>query len=132
MARDGLWFRSFGALHATSAVPIGSICLMAVWASVLALSATFDQLTDSVVFASMMFYAATTAGVFVLRKKMPDAPRPYKTFGYPVVPLLFILVAVWLLLNTVMHSPLRSALGLSLIALGFPVYLAIRRRRVSE
>lgn len=129
MARDGLWFSSFGRLHATTAVPIGAICLHATWASVLALSATFDQLTDSVVFAGMMFYATTTSAVFVLRRKMPDAPRPYKTFGYPIVPLLFIVVALWLVVNSLLHSPLRSVLGLGLIALGLPVYFTLRWRR---
>jgi APA family basic amino acid/polyamine antiporter len=91
------------------------------------LSATFDQLTDCVIFAGMIFYAATTLAVFVLRKKLPDTPRPYKTLGYPLVPLLFVVVAVWLLCNTLRTSPVESAAGLGLIALGLPVYFWLRR-----
>ena len=84
------------------------------------LSATFDQLTDCVIFAGMIFYAAATSAVFILRKKRPDAPRPYKTLGYPVVPVLFVLVALWLVINTVVTSPKESLAGLGLIALGLP------------
>jgi APA family basic amino acid/polyamine antiporter len=75
----------------------------------------------------MIFYAATTAAVFVLRKKLPDAPRPYKTLGYPVVPILFVAVAIWLLINTLRTNPRESAAGLGLIGLGWPVYLWQRR-----
>jgi len=80
-----------------------------------------------VIFASMIFYAITTAAVFVLRKKQPATPRPYKTLGYPVVPILFIAVAIWLLLNTLRTNPLESAAGLGLIGLGLPVYFWQRR-----
>ncbi len=122
MARDGLFFQSFAKLSKRSAVPVAAILLQAIWASVLALSGTFDQLTDYVVFAGWIFYAATTAAVFVLRKKMPEAPRPYRTLGYPVVPLLFVLVAIALLINTWMTSRVESTAGLVLIALGLPIY----------
>jgi basic amino acid/polyamine antiporter, APA family len=128
MARDGLFFSGFGNLSKNSAVPVRSILFQAIWASVLALSATFDQLTDGVVFAGMIFYAITTAAVFVLRKKMPDAPRPYKTLGYPVVPLVFIIVATILLINTVYTSLLQSLAGLTLIAVGLPVYFWLKKR----
>jgi APA family basic amino acid/polyamine antiporter len=127
MARDGLFFKCFGRLGEHSAVPALAILLEGIWASLLVISATFDQLTDCVIFASMIFYAMTTGAVFVLRKKMPDAPRPYKTLGYPVVPILFILVAVWLLSNTLSTNPRESAVGLGLIALGLPVYVWQRR-----
>lgn len=122
MARDGLFLTSVGNLSERSKVPVVSIILQAIWASVLALSGTFDQLTDYVIFASWIFYGATTAAVFVLRKKMPDAPRPYRTLGYPIVPLVFVLVAGWLTINTLKTSPVPSLLGLALIALGLPVY----------
>lgn len=127
MARDGLFFARFAELSKQSAVPVAAILLQATWASVLALSGTFDQLTDYVVFAGWLFYAATTAAVFVLRRKMPDAPRPYRTFGYPIVPILFVAVAVWLIVNTLMTSPVEAAAGLALIALGLPVYFWQRR-----
>lgn len=127
MARDGLFFARFAELGKCSAVPVRSIILQGIWASVLVLSATFDQLTDCVIFAGMIFYAVTTAAVFVLRKKLPGAARPYKTLGYPVVPLLFILVAAWLVINTISTNPKESLAGLGLIAAGLPVYYWQRR-----
>jgi APA family basic amino acid/polyamine antiporter len=131
MARDGLFFARFAQLGQRSAVPVPSIVLQGIWASVLVLSATFDQLTDCVIFASMIFYAATAAAVLVLRKKQPEARRPYKTLGYPIVPLLFVMVAVWLLINTLSTNPVESVVGLALIALGLPVYYWQRRHRPS-
>jgi APA family basic amino acid/polyamine antiporter len=130
MARDGLFFSKFAALGEKSAVPVAAILLQGTWASLLSLSATFDQLTDGVVFAGMIFYASCCFAVIVLRKKMPDAPRPYRTFGYPIVPLLFVVVAVWLLFNTLKTSPAESRIGLVLIALGLPLYFWQRRKRI--
>jgi APA family basic amino acid/polyamine antiporter len=127
MARDGLFFRRFATLHARTAVPVTSIAGQAVWASVLAVSGTFDQLTNCVVFAGWMFYALTTSAVFVLRRKMPDAPRPYRTLGYPFLPALFILVALALLWNALTAARLESMVGLVLISLGLPVYFVLRR-----
>ena len=122
MARDGLFFSRFAELSEKTAVPVAAVVFQGLWASLLVLSASFDQLTDCVVFAGMIFYASTTAAVFVLRRKMPDAPRPYKTLGYPVVPLVFIMVALWLLVNTLETSTVESVAGLILIGLGLPVF----------
>jgi APA family basic amino acid/polyamine antiporter len=130
MARDGLFFKRFADLNVKTAVPASSIIFQGLWGSVLALSATFDRLTDCVIFAGMIFYAATTTAVFVLRRKMPDAPRPYRTLGYPVVPMVFILVALWLLVNTLLTSRAESVAGLILIALGVPVFLGLRRNKI--
>jgi APA family basic amino acid/polyamine antiporter len=127
MARDGLFFACFARLGQRSAVPVVAILAQGLWAALLVIMAKFDQLTDCVIFASMIFYAITTAAVFVLRKKQPATPRPYKTLGYPVVPILFIAVAIWLLLNTLRTNPLESAAGLGLIGLGLPVYFWQRR-----
>jgi APA family basic amino acid/polyamine antiporter len=110
MARDGLFFSTFGDLNATTAVPVPSIIFQGIWASILALSAT----------------------VFVLRRKMPDAPRPYKTLGYPVVPFIFILVALWLLVNTLRTSTVESVTGLILIGLGLPVFFWQRKSRAAR
>jgi APA family basic amino acid/polyamine antiporter len=129
MARDGMFFRPAGQLTKGSRVPAISIMMQAVWASVLAISGTFDQLTDYVIFASWIFYGLTTSSVFVLRRKMPLAERPYKTLGYPVVPLVFVLVAIWLIYNTLQTSPVESAAGLVLIGLGLPLYFFYRWRR---
>lgn len=127
MARDGLFFARFADLSDKTAVPVSSVVFQGIWGSLLVLSASFDQLTDCVVFAGMIFYASTTLGVFILRRKMPNAARPYKTLGYPVVPLVFIAVALWLLLNTLQTSTVESVAGLVLIGLGLPVFYWQRR-----
>ena len=126
MARDGVFPSKVGILSARTHVPAYALLLQAVWASALAVSGTFDQLTDYVIFASWIFYGLVTSSVFVLRRKMPDAPRPYKTWGYPVMPLVFVLVAAWLVVNTLMNRPVESITGLALIALGLPLYFYYR------
>ena len=98
----------------------------------LALSGTFDQLTDMTVFSMWIFYALGAGALFVLRRKMPDAPRPYRTIGYPIVPLVFLLAAVLLVVNTLVASPVESVTGLVLIALGLPLYFYYRKARVTE
>lgn len=134
MARDGLFFRRLGELSPKSRVPVAAIWTQAVWACVLALSGTFDQITTSVIFALWIFFALVGASLFVLRRKLPVAPRRYRTPGYPVVPFLFVLVAVWLVINSIMAYPVESAVGLLLIALGLPFYLyfQISARRAGE
>ncbi|HTG98712.1 MAG TPA: amino acid permease [Vicinamibacterales bacterium] len=127
MARDGVFFSRVALLSHRTRVPVYALLLQAVWASVLAISGTFDQLSDYVIFASWIFYGLVTSSVFVLRRKMPDAPRPYKTLGYPIVPLVFVLVAAWLVINTLVNRPVESIAGLILIALGLPIYLYYRR-----
>lgn len=126
MAKDGVMFKSMGTLSATS-VPVVALIVQGVWACLLALSGSFDTLTDYVIFGSWIFYAFVTASVFVFRSKYSDAERPYKTFGYPIVPVLFILVAGWLLINTISSNPMRSFIGIFLIMLGLPVYYYLTR-----
>jgi APA family basic amino acid/polyamine antiporter len=126
MARDGLFFKRLGELSPRSRVPVAAIWTQAIWACVLALSGTFDQITTSVIFALWIFFALAGASLFVLRGKLPVAPRRYRTPGYPVVPLLFVLVAVWLVFNSVKAYPVESAAGLVLIVLGLPFYLYFR------
>lgn len=128
MAKDGLFPEKIAALNEQTRVPVRSIVIQAIWASALALLGTFDQLTNYAVFAAWIFYVLTTSAVFVLRRKMPDASRPYKTLGYPVTPIIFILVGIWLLINTLQTSPLEAAVGLFLIALGLPVYFYFRSK----
>jgi APA family basic amino acid/polyamine antiporter len=129
MARDGLFFNGLGDVNEATHVPIRAIIFQAVWACVLALSGTFDQLTTYSIFALWIFYGITAAAVFVLRHKQPyaDAARPYRTLGYPIVPLIFILVAAWLVINTLQTSPVESIIGLILIGLGLPVYFYFRQ-----
>jgi len=128
MARDGLFFEPFGMLSGAR-VPVFSILFKALWACVLACSGTFDQLTTLLIFSLWIFYGMTAAGVFILRRKMPDAPRPYKAPGYPVVPFLFVLAALWLVVNTLMTNPVESGFGLGLILLGVPLYFHFRRKK---
>jgi APA family basic amino acid/polyamine antiporter len=134
MARDGMFFRRLGELSPSSRVPVAAIWIQALWACVLALSGTFDQITTSVMFALWIFFALVGSSLFVLRRKLPVAPRRYRTPGYPVVPLLFVLVAVWLVINSIKAYPVESAVGLLLIALGFPFYLyfQLRARHAGE
>ncbi|HMX30397.1 MAG TPA: amino acid permease, partial [Blastocatellia bacterium] len=128
MAEDGVFFRQMGALSKTTSVPVFAIVVQAVWSCVLALSGTFDQLTDCLLFASWIFYGLTTSAVFVLRRKFPNADRPYKTLGYPLIPLVFVLVAIWLIFNTLFAKPVESVVGLGLIVIGLPLYFYFKRR----
>jgi basic amino acid/polyamine antiporter, APA family len=113
-------------------VPVTAILVQAFWSCVLALSGTFDQLTDCLLFASWIFYGLVTSSVFVLRRKMPEVERPYKTLGYPLVPLVFVLVTVWLIINTLIYRPVESIAGLILIALGLPLYFYYRQQKRRE
>jgi APA family basic amino acid/polyamine antiporter len=129
MARDGLFFAAFGRVSGATHVPVFSIVLQGVWASLLAISGTYDQLTDCVVFASWIFYALVTTSVFALRRKISHVERPYKTALYPFLPLVFVLVASWLVWNTIHTRPLESTVGLGLIAIGLPLYFYFRKSR---
>ncbi len=101
MAKDGVMFKPMGKLSEGTRVPVIALIVQGIWASVLALSGSFDTLTDYVIFGSWIFYALATSTIFVFRRRYPDAVRPYRAFGYPVVPILFLLVAGFLLFSTV-------------------------------
>lgn len=122
MARDRMFFDRLARLSPRTHVPIGALILQGFWACILALSGSFDTLTDYVIFGSWIFYGLTTASVFVFRRTMPDAPRPYRAWGYPVVPALFLLVTALLLINTLRTATKQAVIGIILIALGLPVY----------
>jgi APA family basic amino acid/polyamine antiporter len=126
MARDGLFFRWLGNLSPASRAPVNAIWFQAIWACLLALSGTFDQITTSLIFGVWVFTALVGSSLFVLRRKLPVAPRRYRTPGYPVVPALFVLVALWLVVNTLTAYRVESAAGLFLIALGLPFYFYFR------
>lgn len=121
MAKDRQMFPMFKQLSVNS-VPVNAVLFQGVWASMLALSGSFDTLTDYVVFGSWIFYGLVTASIFVFRRKYPNAERPYKAWGYPIVPVVFLLVTGWLLVNTIITSPQSSLIGIGLIILGLPVY----------
>jgi APA family basic amino acid/polyamine antiporter len=129
MAKDGVFFASMASVSPRTHVPVWSIVVQAIWSCLLALSGTYDQLTDYVIFASWIFYGLVTSSVFVLRRKLADAPRPYATLGYPLVPLVFVVTAAWLVVNTLTERPVESVAGLALIAAGLPFYFHFRRQR---
>ncbi|MFA6483133.1 MAG: amino acid permease, partial [Bacteroidales bacterium] len=127
MAREGLFFSGIGKLNKSN-VPSNSLLLQGIWSSVLVLSGSFDQLTDMLIFAVFIFYGATSLGVIILRRRMPDAPRPYKVWGYPLVPVIFILFCIGLFMNTIITKPREAAIGLILILAGIPVYFFLQWR----
>jgi basic amino acid/polyamine antiporter, APA family len=129
MARDGYMAARLAELHPRTLVPVRVIVVQAVWSSVLAVSGSYDQLTDCLIFASWIFYGLTASAVFVLRRQRPGAPRPYRTLGYPLVPALFVLVASWLVVNTALERPVESVTGIVLILAGLPVYAVFRAAR---
>jgi APA family basic amino acid/polyamine antiporter len=128
MAKEKVFFSKVARLNAAK-VPGNALWCQGIWACLLVLSGTFDQLTDMLIFAAFIYYGATTLGVFILRKKMPDAPRPYKVWGYPIVPALFIIFCVLLVGNTLIERPREAGIGLTLILLGVPFYWWFRRRK---
>jgi basic amino acid/polyamine antiporter, APA family len=125
MARNRLFFSGIGKINRAS-VPSNSLLWQGIWASLLVLSGTFDQLTDMVIFAVFIFYGATSLGVFILRRRMPNAARPYKVWGYPVVPAIYILFCIGLVFNTIITRPREAAIGLTLILSGIPVYMFLQ------
>lgn len=128
LARDGCFFRPFGAVHEKHATPGFSILALSAWSAVLVLSGRYDQLVTLVIFPSWILYGMSTAAVIVLRRKMPAAERPYRTLGYPVIPVLFVMVAAFLTVQTLLHSARESLLGLGLILCGLPFYLRWKDR----
>lgn len=126
MANDGMMFGAFKKLS-VNAVPLNGVIFQGIWASVLALSGSFDTLTDYVIFGSWIFYALITSSIFIFRRRYPDAERPYRAWGYPIVPVVFLLVAGWLLVSTLMNNPAQSVTGIILILLGLPVYYLVNR-----
>jgi len=130
MAHDGYFFRAVAHIHPRHHTPSVSILLLSVWASVLVLSGRYEQLFTYVIFASWILYAMAAAAVIVLRKKRPDLERPYRTIGYPVVPVLFVTGAAFVLISTLRNSPRESLMGLVLIAAGIPFYFVWKRKHL--
>lgn len=124
MSKDGLFFPRAGRLN-EKGVPAFALWIQAIWASVLCFSGKYNDLLSYATFASLLFYCVTLAGIFVLRRKEPDAPRPYKALGYPVVPALYILVASAICIDLVFMDTRNSVSGLVLVALGVPVYFVL-------
>jgi APA family basic amino acid/polyamine antiporter len=130
MARDGLFFKRIAEAHPKFRTPHVSIIAICIWSIILSLFfGTFEQLFTYVVFGQWIFFGLTVAAVIVLRKKRPDLPRPYKTWGYPVTPVLFILAAVFISMNSLINEFRNAVIGLAIILLGVPAYFYWKNKR---
>lgn len=129
MAQDGLFFRRLAEVHPRFGTPALAISANCAWAAVLALTGTFQQLLTYVVFVGWIFYALGAAAVIALRIKRPDAPRPFRVPGYPFTPLIFVLAAAAIVLNTIVEQPTQSAIGIGMVLLGVPAFAFWRSRQ---
>jgi len=132
MSQDGLFFKSVGKLHPRYKTPAAGLLVQAAWATMLCISGSYGQLLDYIIFAVLIFYILTIIGLFVLRVKRPDAPRPYKALGYPVLPALYITMASWICIVLLRYKPQYTWPGLVLVLLGIPVYLFWSRRTAGQ
>jgi len=132
MARDGLFFRKFGEVHPKYLTPHVSIVALGVWSAVLSLTGSFEQLYTYVIFGLWLFMGLTIAAVIILRKKRPDLARPYRTWGYPVTPILFILSALFISINMLINQTKESLVGLGIILLGVPAYIFWKKKAESR
>ena len=122
MAVDGLFFRWSAAVHPRFRTPHLALIVQGCWAIALVLAGSYEQLFTYVMFTGWIFYALTGLAVFVLRRKMPGQARPYRVWGYPVVPLLFVITGVWFVSNTLVEKPVEAGWGSLIVGLGIPVY----------
>jgi APA family basic amino acid/polyamine antiporter len=123
MAANGLFFRKVSEIHGRYHTPAFAILLQSAWAITLILFwGTFENLISYVVFINWIFLATTVSGIFLFRRRLPGAERPYRTVGYPITPLFFVAVSIWFVLNTLLSKPEQAIAGLILLALGLPVY----------
>jgi len=123
MAQDRCFFKSMRYIHPRYRVPTKAIVWQGIWSSLLCLSGTYQDLFEYVVFALVIFWAATGLAVIILRSKQPETPRPYKAWGYPVLPILFVLINLGVFLNTIWAQPRKSLIGLIILAAGIPAFL---------
>lgn len=122
MAQEGLFFASAAKIHPRFGTPSNSLWIQCFWTCALVLSGSFDQLTDMLIFAAFVFYGATTLGVFILRRRSPELPRPYRVWGYPIIPGIFLIFCVALVIITFYTRPREAMLGTILMATGLPFY----------
>jgi APA family basic amino acid/polyamine antiporter len=132
MSQDGLFFKSVGKLHPRYRTPAAGLLVQACWTALLCVSGSYSQLLDYIIFAVLVFYILTIVGLFVLRRKRPDTPRPYKALGYPVLPALYVVMATWICIVLLRYKPQYTWPGLVLVLLGIPVYLFWSRRAASQ
>lgn len=132
MARKGMFFESLGRVHPKFATPHISLLVQGIWSAVLVLSGSFDTISDYVIFAAWLFYMLGAAGIFILRKKMPDAPRKFKMWGYPYTPAIFVVFSFLFLVNTVVSDTENAMMGLMLVLSGLPFYFYIKYRNKKQ
>ena len=132
MARDRVFFPSLARLSTRTNVPVVSLIVQGIWAAVLTLSGSFDQLTNLAIFAFWLFYAMVVGSVFVFRRREPNVPRPYRVWGYPVLPAIFILVTIYIIFTEIWNYPIRSLTGLIIIAAGLPVFWYFEKKNKAE
>jgi APA family basic amino acid/polyamine antiporter len=132
MAKDGLFFHAVSRVDPKHHTPAISLLVQAAWAGLLTLTGTYSELLDYVVFAVVLFYALTIAGVFQLRRTRPEASRPYRAWGYPVLPAVYIAFALFVEWALLTHKAGRSLAGLSIVAVGVPVFFLWRGRAVTS
>lgn len=123
MAKDGLFFRSTGKLHPRYKTPTVSLIVQAIWTCILCVSGSYNQLLELTMFTVIIFYILTFGGLFVLRRTRPDAPRPYRAFGYPILPAIYIVIAIFIDVVLLRYKPQYTWPGLIIVLLGIPVYL---------
>lgn len=128
MARDGLFFKKVAEIN-KNGVPGFALVLQGIWAVLLCLSGTYTDLLDYVIFAVLIFFTLTILSIFILRRKLPDAPRPYKAVGYPVIPAIYILSTVFIMIILLIYKPVFTLRGLAIVLLGIPVYYIWRKSR---
>jgi APA family basic amino acid/polyamine antiporter len=121
MARDGLFFKKVGEIN-KKGVPGFAIVIQGIWAILLCLSGTYSNLLDYVIFAVLLFFTLTIIAIFILRTKKPEIPRPYKAFGYPFIPAIYILTTSFIMIILLIYKPNYTFPGLILVVLGIPVY----------
>lgn len=127
MARDGVFFRIVARVHPKFQTPAVALILLGAWSTVLAVSGSFEELYTYVIFAMWIFSGAAIAGVVILRRRLPNLHRPYLVWGYPFLPIAFILASLAIVANTLIAKPLESALGLAIVLAGIPLYFIWRR-----
>ena len=133
MAKDGLFFRSVAKLHPVHKTPAVSLMVQMVWTCILCLSGSYGQLLDYIIFAVLVFYILTIVGLFVLRRTHPEAERPYKAVGYPILPAIYVVVALFIDVVLLRYKPQYTWPGLCIVLLGIPVYYlwSLRARTTS-
>lgn len=127
MAKDGLFFRKVANLHPTYKTPTVALMVQMVWTCVLCVSGSYNQLLEYIIFAVLVFYILTLIGLFVLRRTRPDAERPYRAVGYPVLPAVYIVMALFIDVVLLRYKPQYTWPGLIVVLLGIPVYYAWSR-----